>query len=251
MRKQKGITLIALVVTVIVLLILAGVSITALTDDEKGVVTKAKEAAQKTEDAAADEDEEIEEILEYAESEDLGETVVAGFTITFLILVGGTVHTTIKNATKVSFPAAPSRTGYEFTGWYYDSACTNKATSGDAITADTTLYAGWTEVASDSILETETITNKQNGATLDIITWSVSTTTDLTILQYTTSKEISSCSIIDVNDSDYIDTDYNDGNPAEDTNVVYTKDNFSFVKNSENTKQADFVYLRYYYWFNS
>ena len=69
MRKQKSITLIALVVTIIVLLILAAVSITALTDDEKGVVTKAKQAAQQTEDAATEEDEEIEEILDYADSE--------------------------------------------------------------------------------------------------------------------------------------------------------------------------------------
>ena len=69
MRKQKGITLIALVVTVIVLLILAAVSITALTDEDKGVVTKAKTAAQKTEDAAKAEDDEIQEILDYADSE--------------------------------------------------------------------------------------------------------------------------------------------------------------------------------------
>ena len=69
MRKQKGITLIALVITIVVLLILAGVSITALTDEDKGVVKKAKEAAQKTEDAAEQEDLDIEEIMDYADSE--------------------------------------------------------------------------------------------------------------------------------------------------------------------------------------
>ena len=73
-NKYDGITLIALVVTVIVLLILAGVSITALTDDEKGVVTKAKEAAQKTEDASTEEDSDIQEIMDYANSEDWSNT---------------------------------------------------------------------------------------------------------------------------------------------------------------------------------
>ena len=44
MKNQKGITLIALVITIIVMLILAGVSISLLLDDD-GVITKAKEAA--------------------------------------------------------------------------------------------------------------------------------------------------------------------------------------------------------------
>ena len=69
-RKQKGITLIALVITIIVLLILAAVSITALTDEDKGVVTKAKQAAKKTEEASDQEDADIKEITDYADSED-------------------------------------------------------------------------------------------------------------------------------------------------------------------------------------
>ena len=69
MRREKGITLIALVITIVVLLILAAVSITALTDEDKGVVTKAKQAAKETEKAAEQEDNDIEEIIDYAESE--------------------------------------------------------------------------------------------------------------------------------------------------------------------------------------
>ena len=49
-RKQTGITLIALVITVIVLLILAGVTIAALSGDN-GILTRAKEAKEKTEQA--------------------------------------------------------------------------------------------------------------------------------------------------------------------------------------------------------
>ena len=44
MRNQKGITLIALVITIIVLLILAGVSIAMLTGDN-GLLTKAQQSA--------------------------------------------------------------------------------------------------------------------------------------------------------------------------------------------------------------
>ena len=55
MRKQKGITLIALVVTVIVLIILAGISI-SLVLGENGLVAKAKRAATQTEEAVANEE---------------------------------------------------------------------------------------------------------------------------------------------------------------------------------------------------
>ena len=41
MRNQKGVTLIALVITIIVLLILAGVSISMLTGDN-GILTRGK-----------------------------------------------------------------------------------------------------------------------------------------------------------------------------------------------------------------
>ena len=47
MRNQKGITLIALVITIIVLLILAGVSIAMLTG-ENGLLTRANEAKEDT-----------------------------------------------------------------------------------------------------------------------------------------------------------------------------------------------------------
>lgn len=51
---KRGITLIALVVTIIVLLILAGVTIATLTGDN-GILTKAQEAKSKTEEASVDE----------------------------------------------------------------------------------------------------------------------------------------------------------------------------------------------------
>ena len=54
-KKEKGITLIALVITIIVLLILAGVTISALSGDN-GILTRAKEAKEKTEQAQKDEE---------------------------------------------------------------------------------------------------------------------------------------------------------------------------------------------------
>lgn len=54
MKKENGITLIALVITIIVLLILAGVSIAMLTGDN-GILNKATGASQKTLAAEAEE----------------------------------------------------------------------------------------------------------------------------------------------------------------------------------------------------
>ena len=55
MRKNKGITLIALVITIIVLLILAGVAI-AMLSGENGILKKAAEAKTKTENAQKQEE---------------------------------------------------------------------------------------------------------------------------------------------------------------------------------------------------
>ena len=57
-HSEKGITLIALVVTIVVLLILAGVSINLVIGDN-GIITKAKQAASATEEASAKNDMEL------------------------------------------------------------------------------------------------------------------------------------------------------------------------------------------------
>ena len=54
-KNARGITLIALVITIIVLLILAGVTIAALSGDN-GILTRAKEAKEKTEQAQKEEE---------------------------------------------------------------------------------------------------------------------------------------------------------------------------------------------------
>ncbi len=52
MKSNKGITLVALVITIIVLLILAGVSISLVVGDN-GIMTRAKDAGTKTNEADA------------------------------------------------------------------------------------------------------------------------------------------------------------------------------------------------------
>lgn len=55
MKEQKGITLVALVITIIILLILAGISIASLSDN--GLFGKAKQAKTNSEAAQAQENE--------------------------------------------------------------------------------------------------------------------------------------------------------------------------------------------------
>ena len=61
--ENRGITLIALVITIIVLLILAGISIAMLTG-ENGIITKAQEAKRRTEEAEKEEQENLQRIAE-------------------------------------------------------------------------------------------------------------------------------------------------------------------------------------------
>ena len=59
--KNKGVTLISLVVTIIVLLILAGITI-SLVFSENGIIAKAREAAEKTNQAVINEQEQMNEV---------------------------------------------------------------------------------------------------------------------------------------------------------------------------------------------
>ena len=61
-KRQEGITLVALVITVIVLIILAGVTLSTLVGDN-GIITKAQEAKQNMANAATEEDKLIQNLL--------------------------------------------------------------------------------------------------------------------------------------------------------------------------------------------
>ena len=71
LKKEKGITLIALVVTIIVLIILVGVSIN-LVLGENGIVEKAKFAKEQTEQAKTNEEKSLNETANYIEDIESG-----------------------------------------------------------------------------------------------------------------------------------------------------------------------------------
>ena len=67
-KKQKGVTLVALLVTIIVLIILAGISINLLLGDN-GIITIAKKAKENTELAKIEEETELNELYAQLETE--------------------------------------------------------------------------------------------------------------------------------------------------------------------------------------
>ena len=65
-KMQKGITLIALIITIVVLLILAGISIATI--QESDIIGKAKEAVEKHEAGKADEESKLQGYEDFLES---------------------------------------------------------------------------------------------------------------------------------------------------------------------------------------
>ena len=102
-KQNGGITLIALVITIIVLLILAGVSIATLTG-ENGILTRANDAKVETEEATAKEKVQVEVLGSYGTDGKLDLDMLK----TNIEKAGGTV-------TGSTFPVKVTMDGYEFT----------------------------------------------------------------------------------------------------------------------------------------
>ena len=68
MKNQKGVTLVALVVTIILLIILAGISINLILGDN-GIITIAKKAKENTELAKVEEEKQLNELYTQLEAE--------------------------------------------------------------------------------------------------------------------------------------------------------------------------------------
>lgn len=68
LKGQNGVTLVALVVTIIVLIILAGVSIAMILGDN-GVVTQAQEAANQTYTQSVEENKQMKNLIEYIDEQ--------------------------------------------------------------------------------------------------------------------------------------------------------------------------------------
>lgn len=69
---------------------------------------------------------------------------------------------TVAKGSTIENLSAPTRSGYTFTGWYQDSACTTKWDfSTDKVTGNMTLYAGWKLIVKETTAPTKTDTPTQ------------------------------------------------------------------------------------------
>mgnify|MGYP003290567213 CR=1 FL=1 len=69
------------------------------------------------------------------------------YTVTYNANGHGTAPSPLINVTALPSPLPTlSATGYTFGGWYLDASCTQAATAGATINANTTLYAKWTSL---------------------------------------------------------------------------------------------------------
>ena len=92
-KEEKGITLVALVVTIIVLIILAGVTLNIILDND-GIINKAKQAADDYKNAQREEQEMLGEIEGYTKSQITTEDEVAEGLVIYEIPEGATVNWT-------------------------------------------------------------------------------------------------------------------------------------------------------------
>jgi uncharacterized repeat protein (TIGR02543 family) len=89
--------------------------------------------------------------------------VLNGYTVTFHSGAGTAVDPVdVNHGETVAVPSEPTRSGYDFGGWYADADYTDAwAFDTDTVTADITLYAKWTAV---SYAITYVLNNGTNGA---------------------------------------------------------------------------------------
>ena len=132
--NKRGITLISLIITVIILLILMGISMDLIIN--KKIFSSAQEVVNKSEKQMDTHQEVTEEARNTIKPPD----IPTGSIITFM--VGSAVFFTKRGMRKIKFPLQqPTGVAQVFDGWYYDAECTQEAKEGDNITQDITLYA--------------------------------------------------------------------------------------------------------------
>jgi uncharacterized repeat protein (TIGR02543 family) len=78
---------------------------------------------------------------------------------------GAAIVMTVPFGTTVTMPAAPSRSGYTFAGWYTDAAATTKYDVTDPVESDLRLSAGWTVIATATTTPTTPTTSSSMSRT--------------------------------------------------------------------------------------
>ena len=155
--NKKGITLISLIITVIILLILTGLSLGIL--NNRRIIDSAKSVTKKTQNQIDDNDKMSDEIRNSM-------SAVEGSVITFV--VGTAVFLTKKGMKKIYFPSQdPVSDTKAFAGWYYDAECTKEAKEGTAINQDITLYAKMIDSYTISFMANGSLFQTLNGITMN------------------------------------------------------------------------------------
>ena len=85
----------------------------------------------------------------------------ASTTDTFTVTFDANGHGTAPDAQKASKPTDPTAEGFTFGGWFTEAACENAYNFDNAVSADVTVYAKWTEDASQT--QSFTVTFDANG----------------------------------------------------------------------------------------
>ena len=94
-KTQKGITLVALIITIVVLLVLATVAISSIKND--GIISKAQDVANKFNEAQANEQNMLEEYLNYLNPSNGGSTV-AYEEVTLAVAISDVMLTRTENS---------------------------------------------------------------------------------------------------------------------------------------------------------
>jgi uncharacterized repeat protein (TIGR02543 family) len=90
---------------------------------------------------------------------------INSYTVTFMSNGSKAGEQSIQFGSTVAAPAAPTRTGYTFGGWYRDAAFTNAWNfASNTVTSDTTLYAKW---SAESVAIFYTVTFSSNDSTVN------------------------------------------------------------------------------------
>ena len=92
------------------------------------------------------------------------EPAVNTYVVTFNAGEGSTVEPIqVVSGQTITAPTAPTRTSYQFSGWFIDAECTNEFNFANQIQSDITLYAKWTEIYTVSF-------ETNGGSTVDAVT---------------------------------------------------------------------------------
>ena len=142
LKKNKGITLIALVITIIVLLILAGVSIAMLTG-QNGILTQAQNASTQTEIAEAKEKAQMDIMAWQSERLENGQDATLNDETVKTILTGKDYVKELKDTSFIS-------TKGEHEIQYSELYTTGSTTGGQTVVDGVTVPSGFTHIAGES-----------------------------------------------------------------------------------------------------